>query len=387
VLFLIIDGAHAIRERIGLSAFDTLIAQAGTLLASSRGTTDLATRYGDTSYLVLCPGRAESELVRFGEDLRGIFASRVFEIGDKSLSLAIAVGIAPFALGWPDASSIVNAAERACAQARGEREHKVRVYEPSLAIYANDPRETLLREIRHALHHDGFHLLFQPVVSLKGESEEKFQVLLRLRSPDGREHAAAEILPLVAGARLSDEVDRWVLSRCIATLSERDRLDRPVRLFVNQSIEAVLDPSRARWIAEQLAARHTEGERLVLEFRFGDVRAHLKPSAAFFESVRELGVRISLSAFDSDAASIQALSYLKIDYVKPAARYLVSSELAALKQLIEFAKSQGLLVLAPQIEDARTAAALWNTGIDYVQGNFVQQASTGLDFDFRASAG
>ncbi|HVF34338.1 MAG TPA: response regulator, partial [Candidatus Saccharimonadia bacterium] len=198
VLFLIIDGAQSIRERIGLSAFDQLINQAGTLLAAALGATDLGARYGDTSFLVHSPGRGEVELVRFGEDLRALFARQVFEFGDKSLSLAIAVGVAPFALGWPDASAIVNAAERACAQSRGEREHKVRVYEPSLAIYANDPRDTLLREIRHALQHDGFHLVFQPVVSLKGESEEKFQVLLRLRSPDGREHAAAEILPLVA---------------------------------------------------------------------------------------------------------------------------------------------------------------------------------------------
>lgn len=387
VLFLIIDGAHSIRERIGLSAFDQLLAQAGTLLASSLGTTDLAARYGDTSFLIHSPGRGELELVRFGEDLRELFAKQVFEFGDKSLSLAIAVGIAPFALGWPDASAIVNAAERACAQARGERERKVRVYEPSLGIYAHDPRESLLREIRHALQHDGFHLVFQPVVSLKGEIEEKFQVLLRLHSADGREHAAADILPLVAEARLSDELDRWVLSRCIATLAERDRVDRPVRLFVNQSIDAVVDPARPHWIAQELASHHSDGARLVLEFRFPDVRAHLKPSAAFFEAVRATGVRIALSAFEGDDASIQALDHLAIDYVKPARHYLAASELPALRQLIELAKARGLLVLAPQIEDARTAAALWNIGIDYVQGNFVQQASAGLDFDFRASAG
>ncbi|HET9483194.1 MAG TPA: EAL domain-containing protein [Xanthomonadales bacterium] len=387
VLFVIIDGAHAIRERIGLAGFDTLLAHAGTVLASALGATDLAARYGDTSFLILSPGRSEAELVRFGEDLRALFAAHVFELGDKSLSLAITAGVAPFALGWPDAASIVNAAERACAQARAEHERKVRVYEPQGGLYANDPRESLLQEIRLALKHDRFHLVFQPVVSLKGESEEKFQVLLRLRTADGREHTAGEILPLVANANLGDEIDRWVLARCIATMAERERAERPVRLFVNQSIDAVLDPARARWLAAELAASRVDPTRLVLEFRFPDVRAHLHPSANFFEAVRTFGVRIAMSAFEGDAASIQALSHIKVDYLKPASHYLAPAEHDELRALIAMAKAHGLLVLAPQIEDARTAAALWTIGIDYVQGNFVQQASTGLDFDFHASAG
>ena len=107
----------------------------------------------------------------------------------------------------------------------------------------------------------------------------------------------------------------------------------------------------------------------------------------FFEAVRTFGVRIAMSAFEGDDASIQALSHIQVDYLKPASHYLVPAEHDELKALIVMAKAHGLLVLAPQIEDARTAAALWTIGIDYVQGNFVQQASTGLDFDFHASAG
>ena len=94
-----------------------------------------------------------------------------------------------------------------------------------------------------------------------------------------------------------------------------------------------------------------------------------------------------MKAFEADPASVQALGHVKVDYLKPAPHYLAPAEHGELKQLIAVAKSHGLLVLAPQIEDARTAAALWNIGIDYVQGNFVQQASTDLDYDFRASAG
>jgi EAL domain-containing protein (putative c-di-GMP-specific phosphodiesterase class I) len=37
------------------------------------------------------------------------------------------------------------------------------------------------------------------------------------------------------------------------------------------------------------------------------------------------------------------------------------------------------------VEDAQAAATLWMSGIDYIQGNLVQQAARELEFDFQAA--
>ena len=42
-------------------------------------------------------------------------------------------------------------------------------------------------------------------------------------------------------------------------------------------------------------------------------------------------------------------------------------------------------VIAPRVEDTRTAAVLWMSGIDYIQGNLVQSAGSSLDFDFNSA--
>ena len=42
-------------------------------------------------------------------------------------------------------------------------------------------------------------------------------------------------------------------------------------------------------------------------------------------------------------------------------------------------------VIAPRVEDARGAAALWTAGVDFIQGNFVQRAGRDLAFDFHAA--
>ena len=41
-----------------------------------------------------------------------------------------------------------------------------------------------------------------------------------------------------------------------------------------------------------------------------------------------------------------------------------------------------LLLGACKGEDPQAAATLWMSGVDFVQGNLVQQAADALDFDF-----
>lgn len=389
VLFMIIDGAQAIRERIGLSTFDTLLAQAGTLLTSLISGTELAARYGDTSFLVLCPGRAEAELLLFGEEIRSRFERQLFETGDKSITLAVSVGAATFAQGWPDAATMLNAAERACAQARSSPERKVRLFEIGQSLSA-DGGPDVAGEIRDALRYDKFQLLFQPIASLRGTVEEQFQVLLRLRAEDGKLHTAAELIPIAEKAGLVATVDRWVLARCMMVLAERARMDKPVRLFVSQSIDSALDEQRLPWLRQQFETRKVPPEQLVLEFRYSDVLARLRQASEFCEAARALGVRIGLTWFEASTASFQLLQHIEVDYLKVSPKYISPahgpSTKQELRQLIGHAHERKIRVVAPLVETAQTAASLWNTGVDFIQGDFVQQASQDLEFDFRASA-
>ena len=45
---------------------------------------------------------------------------------------------------------------------------------------------------------------------------------------------------------------------------------------------------------------------------------------------------------------------------------------------------RGTRVIAPRVEDARGAAASCLTGVDFIQGNFVQAADSDLAFDFHS---
>ncbi len=391
LLFLLVDGAQNIRERIGLSAFDQLMGQAGALLTELMLPRDVCARFGDTSFIVLAPELAEADLLIVANSVRETFDRHVFEIGDRSITLAVAIGVATFAQNLGEAAAMVNAAERACVIARQGTDQHVALFQTQITQSGDGDEDALIAAIRDAIRNESFQLLFQPIASLRGGQDEQFQTLLRLRGDGGRVYTAAVVVPLAERAGLIHGVDRWVLSRALLVISERAGDGHPVRLFVSQSIESLNDPQRLSWLKQGIETRRINAEHLVIEFRTADALARIRQLVSFHENAKRLGIRLCLSNFDATMANFQLLQHVQVDFVKLAAKY-TSSEgqttkmRAELRQTITHLRERSIRIVAPQVEDAQVAAGLWSTGVDYIQGDFVQQATPDLDFDFNAAA-
>lgn len=377
-----IDGAATLREKLGLIAFDALLAQVGAFLAAHVEASELVARFGDASFLVLSPDADGEILKQRGLTLRDRVAREGFEPGAGAVTVELGFGICPFAADLGDAGAMLNAAERALGDARRSGGGHVGLYRP------RPDRETLLLEtLQSALRADAFQLLFQPIASLGGDEEEQFQALLRLRGDGGVLHTAAEVVPVAERAGLIGEIDRWVLTRCLMVLTERARAGRPVRIFAAQSVLSVLDPAHLAWLRQQLETRRIDGSRLVLELRVVDPvdDATLQSLVAFSSSLHEQGVLLALGGVDASAAVATWLDALMLDFIRLAPGYL-GERREEMRTLVAQAHERRRRVIAPQVEDAQSAAQLWSAGVDYIQGNFVQQADQELNYDFRAAA-
>ena len=391
VMYIEIDTAVRVRERIGMLAFDALLGQVGAFIASHIGAADLATRYGDSSFLLLCPNGNEAALERLATGLRDRTTREKFDQDGRSFSLGLSIGICSFGARLGEVGAMLNAAERAMSDARRPGGSHVGVYHAEPTTAPAGTFQALGEQIRAALKADNFQLLFQPIVALQGAETEQFQALLRLAGNDGRLYTAAEIVPVAQRDDLIGEVDRWVLSRCLLVLAERARQQRSVRLFVNQSIETVADAQHVVWLRQMLETRRLSGDQLVIEFRLADAQAHLHDLAAFAAEARKLEMHVALSGFEASAVAFQLLEQLPVSFIKISPRYVdeglrspaVREEL---RQIVTHARAQGKQVIAPRIENAQSAALLWTAGVDFIQGDFVQKAGQDLSFDFHAAS-
>jgi diguanylate cyclase (GGDEF)-like protein len=386
VMFIEVEGVQKLREHKGLAAYEPVMRQVGATIASFARPDELAARYGDSTYLLLSPVRDIGELERLARNMVDRLSNELVEADQHSVPVAARIGIAAFTPQIADAADMLNAAERACSRSRQRGDAQVMVYQPESLVVGGG----LVDAIRRALDEDGFQLLFQPIVSLHSTGDEQYEVLLRLRGDSGEIIGASQIIDVARGAGLVSAIDRWCLGKCLRVVEERKRQGRPVRLFVNQSVESTLDPERVPWLKQSLETRRVAPDALALELKLGDVLARMREALAFFEAVRKIGVRVVVDDYDGGLTALQLLSVMSTDYLKISDKYTRGNAISAhsdeLRTLVRAAHDGGRYVIAPKVETAQSAASLWTMGVDLIQGNFVQQPGSDLGFDFSASA-
>jgi len=388
VLFIDLDGIAAMREKLGLSGVEQLLSEVGSMLVARLDSSEIACRYGDGCFLLVCPERPDGALETLANEVRDELIAHAFNIGGRPLRLRPAIGITSFRLGFADAGSLLNVAERCSRDARA-LERGILLFAPPKPVAVHEQPNALVGLIRNAVDSDGFELLYQPIVAVQGGEESQFQTLLRLRDDAGRLHTAGEIIPIAEQADLMLDVDRWVLTQALRTIESRRHYGTGVRLFVNQSASSLGSPDHGDWLRSQLKARGVAGEQLVIELMLDEIVSRHEQVIAFCEQLEPSGVRFCLSRFEGTEQGEAVLEQLPVSFIKLAPKYLSAGQAQGLRDelrvLIDKAHRRGLLVIAQRVEDAQSAATLWMSGIDFIQGNLVQQAGSDLSFDFHAA--
>ncbi|MDE1958932.1 MAG: EAL domain-containing protein [Xanthomonadaceae bacterium] len=372
LLLLEVNDARALRERIGMTAYDALIAQVGSWVAGQVEAHELVARFGDAGLLLLAPERDEEPLAAFAQTLAARIGHERF--GGHALALSLAGGACGLACGLTDAGALLAAAERALEG--GRREGGVGRY----AQLAGN--RTLGQQLRSGLDGDGLYLVYQPLAPVSaGPAEAQYQALLRLRDEKGQIVTAAMLVPEAIRSGLIGELDRWVLGRCLATLAARERMGQPVRLFASQALATASDNARAEWLRQGVRDARLPPGRLVLEFRCDEARDQQRTLIDLALALHDIGIGLALSGVGREAILSGLLEQLPLDYVKLAPELARDDGVA---DLVARAHAAGRRVIAPRIEDAGSAVALCAAGVDYLQGNFVQQPGQSLDYDFSA---
>ena len=376
LFFVEVNSALSLRERYGYAVFEHLMNQAGRQLAAAASPHPVA-RLNDNSFLMLADGVDESTLPALAQQLRDGLGSHDFQTrANEVLKLRSSVGYTALSLGFADAGSALEAIERAVLQARLKPD-SVAEYVPA-EIDDDAPRISL---------EDGqFELAYQPIVAVAGSEQAQYQVLLRMRQPDGSLLPASQVIPAAELAGGIAQIDHWVLEHALYVLAERQAQGPSLRLFVSQSPRSLARESHAQWLLDALRARGIEGTSLVIDLRLADALIHTVTLRQFCQQLMPAGVQFCLSQFEPGAEADALLTQLPLGFVRVSSKYASAHADMQLRDqlrgIIDNAHRQGLQVIGQQIEDPQAAAAMWMGGVDFIQGNLVQAVGSELGFDF-----
>jgi len=386
-LFIEIDGAAALRDRVGLAALEHVLLEAGRVLAGAVSENHVAALMNDNAFVVLATELDDMALDALARQLREQLMLHYFETGGKPLRLSASVGICPLRYGFDDASALLNTAERSCREAR-ITDQGIKIYAPPKATELN-PEASLARQVRDAINSDGFGLIYQPIAAIQGGQEEQYQTLLRMRDASGRLLPAAEILPLAERAGLMIDIDRWVLSRAMNVLAQERELGRSIRLFIPQAMTTFAAKEQDIFLKAELAAHELSGHALVLECRLSDALLNPPALKSFINAMGGNGVQLCLGQYEHTAEASRLLEELPLGFIKLAPKYVAADVTQALRDelrvLSDRAHRFDIQVIGHRVEDAKTASNLWLSGIDFIQGNLVQSPAGELNFDFNSA--
>jgi EAL domain-containing protein (putative c-di-GMP-specific phosphodiesterase class I) len=230
-------------------------------------------------------------------------------------------------------------------------------------------------------------LLFQPIVSMKSDDNENYEVFLRLQDEAHNVLLPKEFLPAAEKAGLMPAVDRWVIAHSIKAVTEQRRNGNPVVLFVKLSGASLRDDKLLPWMRDILKAAHAVPESLVIEVSESVASTNLRPLKTLIEGLEQLHVRLAIDHFGVVPNYANLLkscdaNFLKLDASIVSALSSSQEAQAKVKEITTLAADGNKKVVANAVEDPHTLATIYSTGVDYIQGYFLQEPSTEMNYDF-----
>jgi diguanylate cyclase (GGDEF)-like protein len=385
VIFLQIDKPEDLIASVGIGGLDAVLTEVAKYLKKELQSQDILTRFGDSSLGVLALRNSVDELESFGETLCNTIPKQIIEVENTTVVVTLSLGIYPAEPGNQDSRSIIAHAQIACRRATEAGGNRIHLYKSEKrAASESDKREDMALLLKKALAEDYFDIFFQPVVALQGSTVAHYQTLLRLQEPDGNLHTAADFIPIAEEKGLIEKVDHWVTRRAVNLINEHLKQGTHLHLFVSQSIDLIENSERLSWLKNTQQTGHIKANTLTFEFNINEVGRKLKTAKVCFEILSKMGISCLLTRVTMNPESLQIIQHLPIRYIK-LDYSLLSDPGDQVLQLIEAVHQQNIKAIAPQVEDPRSIAALWSSGIDYVQGNFVQRPENNLLYDFNES--
>jgi multidomain signaling protein FimX len=362
-----------IQHAIGVLASEDFMAQLAELLRSQLSNTDLCGRFGGNGFLLMLERGTAKDVETWAENVVKRVSEHVFVSEDKTLSATVTVGLGLLPAANPEVGAAIADAVSATRRGRelgGNQMYIVDKADTDTRVQAYD--KIWVKHIKSALMENRFRLVQLPIASLLGEDKGMFDVLVRMLDEQGSEVLPAEFIAAAERNDLMKNIDRWVIGASMSFAANR----KAACIFVRLSKDTLLDKSLLPWVETQLKSLKFEPKRLCMQVTEEYANQYVRQTKELAEQLRKLGFRFALEHFGTGRDPLKLLADIEMNFIKIDGSLMQGLSTNQIQQqrvkgLVEAAKRRGIETVAERVEDANTMAVLWQLGIEFIQGYFV----------------
>src|SRR5690606_38735664 len=141
------------------------------------------------------------------------------------------------------------------------------------------------------------------------------------------------------------------------------------------------------WLGVAFKAAKLPPKSVIFQIQESDVNDHLNLAKAFTEQVTALGADCSISRFGCVLNPFNALEHISAQYVKVDGSFTQElqsgqGEPQALGELVATLHEHEKITIIPFVENASVLSKLWQSGVHYIQGYYLQGPAETMDYDF-----
>jgi EAL domain-containing protein (putative c-di-GMP-specific phosphodiesterase class I) len=222
---------------------------------------------------------------------------------------------------------------------------------------------------------------------LRGDSDEHYEVFLRMINDDGDRVAPDKFLRTAIDNGVAGKIDRWVVLQSIKMLSGHRSKGHDTRITINLTSNSVVDPEFVQWLAVAIKAARLPSDAVIFQITEEDASAHIHQTREFVEALQGMHVRSSLSRYGLMESPEKLLEHIPVDYVKLDGGQVRTfgedaDKDAAVLESIKSLQARGKLTIVPMVENAQILSSLWQAGVNYIQGHYLQEPSDSMAYDF-----
>ncbi|MCV7055004.1 putative bifunctional diguanylate cyclase/phosphodiesterase [Mycolicibacterium gilvum] len=386
LIFVDLDDFKEVNDRYGHAAGDELLCAVGRRLSGCLADGDTLARIGGDEFAVLA--RADRDRLDQVADRLRLALRSPFMVQGSSVRVTASMGVVgPEATGLPQTpDDLLRHADISMLAGKRQGKDTAVVYQASTRTPADFP--IALREAEGAVP-QGFHLVYQHIVSLPEEVPVAVEALARWTAPNGIRVAPETFVATAEAAGLGAALDALVLDLACREISAAG-ID--VDLHINVGAARLGSTGFDENVRRTLARYGIEPRRLVIEITETVPIVDIADAAAQIRRLAALGVRVALDDFGSGYNSLTYLHALPVHIVK-LDRSLVSGadpahDLALYRSVMSICTGLGLLVIAEGIETRAQADNVQAAGCRFAQGHLFGRPVPARDIgNFRQNIG
>ncbi len=389
MMIIQLDNFADIKETIGISDADKYITAAAEVLNKNINHGDVLGHYTHSSFCYIAYNCDQIQAEKLAVEFQHIINDLVFRINGNSINTTCCIGATLIDSNTPEYNSILVRAEKALQEATEKGADQTCIHKPEKGELTRHEIDNQYKQLlTNALKNDDFVLHFQPVVSLHGDTNERYEVFVRLYDTN----KAALIMPLdfmpaAEHLRMSIAIDRWVLYQTIKHVSQRCKLVCKPHFFIKLSAASLKDETLISWLTFQAKEKSIPPYSLSFVVKETIAVTNLKHTRELSQQLQKLQFGFVLDDFGSGTNPLQLLQHIQVDYVRLAPVLMEdltqnTQHLEDIKNIAERVTELGKFTIAQQVPDATSLSILWGMGINFIQGNFLQEPAANMDYDF-----